>query len=126
MRHVQTRFLWLQERIACSHPWVTKVHTKDNVADILTKAMDGTALQRHMETMGFEFREGRAKNAKVLMVAANLHDVGEGFGGDFEDEVYDGFEARASAGASCTAMRYEPLDRRDGRELFEVYQVKCA
>ena len=37
-RHVQTRYLWLQERVAATHLTVQKVRTTQNPADILTQA----------------------------------------------------------------------------------------
>ena len=53
-RHVETRYLWLQDRIAFKHLEVRKVGTWSNVSDILTKSTDGPTLQRHMATMGFK------------------------------------------------------------------------
>ena len=37
-RHMQTRYLWLQERVAAGHLSVQKIKTTHNIADILTKA----------------------------------------------------------------------------------------
>ena len=50
-RHVQTRFLWLQERIALEHLKVTKVGTAHNPSDILTKPCGRETLERHMKRM---------------------------------------------------------------------------
>ena len=36
--HVQTRYLWLQERVAAAHLTVQKVKTTQKPADILTRA----------------------------------------------------------------------------------------
>eukprot|EP00971_Amphidinium_carterae_P258720 5134902-Amphidinium_carterae.2 len=38
-RHIQTRLLWLQERVAAKHLQVKKVHTDVNPADVLTKVL---------------------------------------------------------------------------------------
>eukprot|EP00971_Amphidinium_carterae_P078664 1556332-Amphidinium_carterae.3 len=38
-RHIQTRLLWLQERVAAKHLHAKKVHTDANTADVLTKAL---------------------------------------------------------------------------------------
>ena len=38
-RHVQTRYLWLQERVAAAHLTVQKVRTTQNPTDILSKAV---------------------------------------------------------------------------------------
>ena len=51
-RHVQTRYLWLQERVAAAHLSVQKVKTTHNVADILTKAAGRETLERHKRTIG--------------------------------------------------------------------------
>ena len=44
-RHVQTRYLWLQERVAASHLTAQKVGTTHNPADILTKAASRETLK---------------------------------------------------------------------------------
>ena len=45
-RHVQTRFLWVQERIASGDLVVLKVGTDDNEADILTKSISRNLMQK--------------------------------------------------------------------------------
>ena len=52
-RHIQTRFLWLQERVAAKHLRVSKVGTHDNPADLFTKQLDRGKLAR------FEFELGQ-------------------------------------------------------------------
>ena len=50
-RHVQTRYLWVQERVA-RREFVIKIVAGDlNVSDILTKSCPGVLLQRHMEKL---------------------------------------------------------------------------
>ena len=51
-RHVQTRYLWVQERIARREFEIKKVAGGLNVSDILTKSCPGVLLQRHMEKIG--------------------------------------------------------------------------
>ena len=51
-RHVQTRSLWLQERVAAGHLSIQKIKTKHNTADILTKAASRETLERHKRTIG--------------------------------------------------------------------------
>jgi hypothetical protein len=51
-RHVQTRFLWLQERIAAGHLKILKIRGEDNISDILTKCVNGALLARHCKTIG--------------------------------------------------------------------------
>jgi hypothetical protein len=60
-RHVQTRYLWIQERVASGEVKIRKVPGTENVADILTKVLSGVLLWKHMATMGFSCR--KEKNA---------------------------------------------------------------
>ena len=46
IRHLETGSLWLQQAVAQKRFLVTKVDGKKNVADILTKPVDRTTLQR--------------------------------------------------------------------------------
>ena len=52
MRHIQTRYLWLQERVALGHLIVKKVRGDDNVADVLTKAMTAVLRERYCIELG--------------------------------------------------------------------------
>ena len=51
-RHVQTRYLWIQERVAANDINIVKVPGGENTADILTKVTPGTLLHKHMGAMG--------------------------------------------------------------------------
>ena len=51
-RHVQTRYLWVQERIARKEFVIQKVESGRNVSDILTKCTPSPLLLRHMEKLG--------------------------------------------------------------------------
>ena len=51
-RHIQTRLLWLQERVAAKHLRVIKVPTECNPADLLTKALPGPKAQEFCESVG--------------------------------------------------------------------------
>ena len=51
-RHVQTRYLWLQERVAAGHLSIQKIKITHNIADILTKAASRETLERHKRTIG--------------------------------------------------------------------------
>ena len=52
MRHIQSRYLWVQERVGEGHLRVTSVPGKDNPADILTKSVGGQLLRRHLVKLG--------------------------------------------------------------------------
>ena len=66
-RHVQTRFLWVQEQLATNRFELEKVDTKKNVADICTKSLSAEAAERRVKTMGYEVLAGRSTAAKSLV-----------------------------------------------------------
>ena len=51
-RHVETRFLWLQERVALKHIRILKVNTCENPADVLTKPLSYAELVKHLKRLG--------------------------------------------------------------------------
>ncbi|CAK0821340.1 unnamed protein product, partial [Prorocentrum cordatum] len=51
MRHVQSRYLWIQERVGKGDLSIAAVPGKNNVADVLTKSVGGSRLRRHMATL---------------------------------------------------------------------------
>ena len=65
-RHVQTRYLWIQEKVSNKEIRVEAVHTQSNLADLCTKPLPQEVCLKHMGTMGFEFQEGRNTTAKLL------------------------------------------------------------
>ena len=69
LRHIQTRYLWLQERVHAKHLSVEKVPGQHNVADILTKSTSAEVLERHMKSLNQVRREGRSSKAKGLLSA---------------------------------------------------------
>ena len=66
-RHVQTRYLWIQERVAQKHLRIVKVLGDDNHSDILTKAIPQKTLDKHLQRMSFEFRSGYAGKQKQTL-----------------------------------------------------------
>ena len=51
-RHVQTRYLWFQERVVAAHVSVQKAKGTQNPADILTKAASRETPERHRKILG--------------------------------------------------------------------------
>ena len=51
-RHVQTRMLWLQERVAAKHLRFVKVATESNPADMLTKALGRSKVEEFCAEIG--------------------------------------------------------------------------
>ena len=66
-RHVNTRFLWLQDRVACGDVRILKVRTHEQLADPLTKAMTGAARDQLFAKCGLVFVPGRAASQKELV-----------------------------------------------------------
>ena len=64
-RHVQTRHLWLQERVAATHLTVQKVGTTQNPADILTKAVSRERLERHRKKIGLRHVEAHSSQKEL-------------------------------------------------------------
>ena len=60
-RHIQTRYLWLQERIAEGHLKAHHVPGVKNKADVLTKSVPGVQLRKTMEDLQYAFLSKRSK-----------------------------------------------------------------
>ena len=54
-RHVQTRYLWIQDQVANGALVILKVAGGKNVADILTKATTSAVLKKHLAELGMVF-----------------------------------------------------------------------
>ena len=66
MRHIQTRYLCLQERLAEGHLSVGAIAGKVNPADILTRAVCGVAIRKTCSKLGFR----TAEESKLQKAAA--------------------------------------------------------
>ncbi|CAK0892634.1 unnamed protein product [Prorocentrum cordatum] len=66
-KHIQTRYLWVQERLAMRHLDLGKFGTKENRADLLTKPLTKKEMEEHMKGINQEFREGRAQYGLRLL-----------------------------------------------------------
>ena len=60
LRHIETQYVWLQEKVADKHLSMHKVHGTSNPADMLTKALNAETLGRHLEFANFKVDVGRA------------------------------------------------------------------
>ena len=67
LKHVRTRYLWVQERVANRDISIVKIGTHSNFADILTKAVSRNVIDTHMRTIGQCKRPGRAEAAHQLI-----------------------------------------------------------
>ena len=61
VRHIEVNQLWLQDRVATGDIQVIKVKGTTNLADALTKPVDGGELKQHSEWMGLAISKSRHK-----------------------------------------------------------------
>ena len=66
MRHVQTRFLWAQERVKSGDLKVEPVRGKSNVADLFTKPVNGVLRERLLKKLGFVHIAPGSKQKQLL------------------------------------------------------------
>ena len=66
LRHVQTRYLWIQERVAKNELKIVAVGTKQNVSDLCTKPVNKDTCEKHMKSLNQVFAKGKASGAKNL------------------------------------------------------------
>lgn len=59
LRHLETNLLWMQERVASSDIIVEKVPGVTNIADALTKHVDGQDLATHISWINAEVKQDR-------------------------------------------------------------------
>ena len=60
LRHIQTQYLWLQERVSNKDAQLHKVVGTANPADMLTKPLAQADLNKHLEYSGLVVQGGRA------------------------------------------------------------------
>ena len=56
MRHMETRYLWVQEETRSRRLKLTKVKGTENATDVATKRVDTATLQKCMTTIGLVSR----------------------------------------------------------------------
>ena len=67
MRHIDVGMLWIQQNQREGEVQVEKVDGKVNPADMFTKHVPAEVMWKHMYSIGFESREGRAETAVELV-----------------------------------------------------------
>ena len=58
VKHLSTIFLWAQDYVTRGEIKLGNVHTSENLADILTKAVSGSLIRAVTEALGFEYCVG--------------------------------------------------------------------
>ena len=66
MRHVQTRYLWVQEHVKEGHLTIRPIRGKNNPADLFTKAVSGKLREKFLKSLGFQHRKAADSQKKVL------------------------------------------------------------
>ena len=66
MRHVEVHQLRVQDRVGRGDIKVQKVHGEKNPADALTKFVEGSKLQKHMDQVNLKLASGRHALAPEL------------------------------------------------------------
>ena len=66
VRHLATADLWIQDKIKEKDLRLEKVLGKDNPADLLTKYLDATSQNKHIERLQLVEESGRAATAPAL------------------------------------------------------------
>ena len=66
LKHLELKFLWLQEAVRERRVQLVKEDTHTNRGDLLTKHLPEPRMLALLASCGFEFREGRAEGAPEL------------------------------------------------------------
>ena len=99
LRHIQTQYLWLQERVSAKDLRLTKVVGTANPADMLTKNLAKPDLDKHLEFSNLLIRDGRADGS--LHINAIIH------GGDLPQlDSLDGASCSSRGSRQAAALRF--------------------
>ena len=60
------QYLWIQEAVKRQEFSLEKVFADHNVADAMTKYLSKEPFMRHLEKMGFEFKEGVSEMTRTI------------------------------------------------------------
>ena len=82
VRHIEVNQLWLQDRVATGEIEIMKVKGEVNLADALTKHVEGDKLKQHTRWVGMEITADR----HVIMPEVNDDDVSAERDDEHDDE----------------------------------------
>ena len=66
LRHLNVRYLWVQDQVKRERLWLEKVAGADNPADLATKHLSADVMRKHLESLGVRVGGGRARSAPLL------------------------------------------------------------
>ena len=72
-RHIAVHYLWVQERIKRGDLIVKKCWGGENPADLLTKHLSRSVIDKSMMMFGMKVREGRAASAPAIATHAVIN-----------------------------------------------------
>jgi hypothetical protein len=63
IRHIDVGVLWIQQKELQKAVEILKLKSENNQADLMTKHVDRGKLEKHLQKLELEYREGRAESA---------------------------------------------------------------
>ena len=66
LRHLNVRYLWVQDQVKNARLWLEKVAGADNPAEIGTKHLSADIMRKHLESLDVRVGCGRASSAPIL------------------------------------------------------------
>ena len=82
VRHIELRFLWIQERLRLKAFLLEKKHTDDMTADILTKYCEWPRIAKHCRTLNLRFATPEKGLSTFICMAAPTLSTAAKFGQD--------------------------------------------
>ena len=70
-RHVQTKYLWIQERLSLGDFQLKKVSTHVNLGDLMTKPLGGAAMRGHLRRMNLRTDGQKSDKHRDLLRGAD-------------------------------------------------------
>ena len=77
VRHLAVADLWVQQRAKGGEVNYVKLDGKRNTSDMMTKAVEGEVINRHMQALGLQYRSGRHE-ATPAYTGGDMEIPGEG------------------------------------------------
>ena len=65
LRHLNVRYLWVQDQVKRGRLWLEKVAGADNPADLATKNLSADVMRKHLESLGVHTGGARARSAPL-------------------------------------------------------------
>ena len=66
IRHMQTRYLWIQDLVTNGHVQICKINTHVNSTDLMTKYLDSSTIQTHVKLLNLQQSITRPTQAPTL------------------------------------------------------------